>query len=506
MAAVVALEAVVALVVGERHVAAGAAGRPAAGAALDVGGESAAILEEHRLLAAGEYVGELVEQQAVEMGLALVALDGAQRVRNEHERRPSVAVALVERRQPVLAAQCVGVAFERGGGAAQHRAGLPQACHDDGHVAGVVARLRVGLLVACVVLLVDDDQLQVPQRQKERRAGADDQFPAVGARQAQVAFGAARERELRVVGRHAAAEDAFEPRDELRRDGDFGHEQQHVAAAGERLGDQVDVELGLARTGDAVQQHGAASGVEVAADRIEAALLGRCECRKLEPHAAAFDAPFAAGERDEALLLQCRQRRGVGLQEPSGHLAGRDAVAALGRSDGQERGVLARRPPREPLHEVVEPLLVVQRGVERRVELGAGAVFAVGELLFAVARRFDRLRQGEAHHLAQRAEVVVGHPLPQGALPCVEQRTVVEYPRDGLDAGEVGPPAVDAPDDARVDAPHPELHGHGLPLLHVETVGDGVGVGGLRQRQDDIGVTLHRAGQRSWVSLRNPSP
>ena len=67
------MEAVVALVVGERHVAAGAAGRPAAGAALDVGGESAAILEEHRLLAAGEYVGELVEQQAVEMGLALVA-------------------------------------------------------------------------------------------------------------------------------------------------------------------------------------------------------------------------------------------------------------------------------------------------------------------------------------------------------------------------------------------------------------------------------------------------
>ena len=51
-----ALEAVVALVVGERHVAAGAAGRPAAGAALDVGGESAAVLEEHRLLAAGEYI------------------------------------------------------------------------------------------------------------------------------------------------------------------------------------------------------------------------------------------------------------------------------------------------------------------------------------------------------------------------------------------------------------------------------------------------------------------
>lgn len=178
------------------------------------------------------------------------------------------------------------------------------------------------------------------------------------------------------------------------------------------------------------------------------------------------------------------------------------SAEAMARSAAYWRG----RPPREPLHEVVEPLLVVQRGVERRVELGAGAVFAVGELLFAVARRFDRLRQGEAHHLAQRAEVVVGHPLPQGALPRVEQRTVVEYPRDGLDAGEVGPPAVDAPDDARVDAPRPELHGHGLPLLHVETVGDGVGVGGLRQRQDDIGVTLHRAGQRSWVSLRNPSP
>ena len=91
-------------------------------------------------------------------------------------------------------------------------------------------------------------------------------------------------------------------------------------------------------------------------------------------------------------------------------------------------------------------------------------------------------------------------------LPLVEQRTVVENPRDGFDAGKVGPPVVDAPDDARVDAPLPELYGNGLPLRQFQTIGDGERIGGLRQRQDDIGVTLHRRDQWSWVSLRNPSP
>ena len=440
------------------------------------------------------------------MRLAFVALDGAQRVGDDDLRRPCVAVAFGEHRQPVFSAQRVGVAFERGGGAAQHRVRIPQPRHDDGCVAGVVTRLRVGLFVTRVVLLVHHDELQMPQRQKERRACADDQFPAVGTGEPQVVFGAARQREFRMVGRDAAAEDAFEPRDQLRRDGDFGHEQQHVAAAGERFGDQVDVQFGLARAGDAVQQHGAPSCRKMTVDRIEADLLGGCECRELKADAAAFDAAFAAGERDEALLLQRGERCGVGREQPAGNLVGRDAVAAAGRSDFEQCGVLTRRAAREPIHRFVEPLFVVQRNVELHVELGAGAVFAFGKFLLAVARRLDRLRQGEAHHLAQRAHVVVGHPLPQGALPCVEQRSVVENPRDGFDARKVGFPVVDTPDDARVDAPRAELYGNGLSFRRFETVGDGERVGGLRQRQDDIGVTLGRHRQWSWVSLRNPSP
>ena len=42
--------------------------------------------------------------------------------------------------------------------------------------------------------------------------------------------------------------------DELRREGDLGNQQQYVAAPRQHLGDQVDVDFGLARPGDALQQ------------------------------------------------------------------------------------------------------------------------------------------------------------------------------------------------------------------------------------------------------------
>ena len=70
------------------------------------------------------------------------------------------------------------------------------------------------------------------------------------------------------------------------------------------------------------------------------------------------------------------------------------------------------------------------------------------KLLLAVSARLHQRRQRHAHHLAQRAHVIIGDPLPETALPLVEQRRTVEHAGDGLDGLEIGAPVVQPPDDA----------------------------------------------------------
>ena len=94
-----------------------------------------------------------------------------------------------------------------------------------GAVAGVVARSRVALLVARVVLLVHDDQSEAAERQEERRTGPDDQLAARRTGQPQADLRAASGREFRVVGGNAAAEDTLQAFDKLCREGDFGDEK-----------------------------------------------------------------------------------------------------------------------------------------------------------------------------------------------------------------------------------------------------------------------------------------
>ena len=94
MAAVVADEFPPALVVGQRHVAVGAAGRPAALGTRDMGRKPAAVLEQHHLPAPVEGLADPVQQEFVEMGLALAAPGGAQGVGNEDFGRAGVAVTL----------------------------------------------------------------------------------------------------------------------------------------------------------------------------------------------------------------------------------------------------------------------------------------------------------------------------------------------------------------------------------------------------------------------------
>ena len=189
------------------------------------------------------------------MAAAFAALHGPQGVRDHNAGRPGIAVTLREIARPYLPKRALVQLSSDGGGAAQQGAASDQPGGGHGTVAGVVAGSRIGLLVTGVVLLVHDDQFQPFQGQKEGRPGPHDELAPSGPAQGQVGLRAPHVGQFRMVGRDAAAEDALQPLDELGREGDFGHQHQHVVARCQRLGNQMDVNFGLSGAGDAVQQH-----------------------------------------------------------------------------------------------------------------------------------------------------------------------------------------------------------------------------------------------------------
>ena len=502
VAAIVADEFPPALVVGQRDVAMGTAGRPAALGALDIGREAAAVLEQHYLLAPVEGLADLVQQEFVEMGLALAALGGPQGVGNEDLGRPGVAVTLREFRPAVLARRGVEPRFERRRGAAQQRAAPHEAGHHHGAVAGVVARRRLGLLVAGVVLLVDDNELQPFQRQEDRRADPDDELAPLGAVQPQVGLRAAAVGEFRMVGCDTAAEDALHARDELGREGDLGNQQQHVAAARQHFGDQVDVDFGLARAGDSLQQGRGFPGGKFPAQRIERRLLVGGELRQPECRAAALDGSFTLGADDQFLTFQSVQHGVVGPEQAAGHLARRDARLVAGRSQLQQRFVLFRSAPLELLARLVERRFIVKFPGQCNITFRPGPELVVGKLLLRVARRLHQRRQRHAHHLAHRTHVVRGDPLPERHLLRREQGCVVKNTVDGFDPFEIGLPVVDPPHDARIEFAGTELHRHGLPGRDRRPLGHGERIGRLRQRKDYVGIAEHQPLPIAW----NPLP
>ena len=128
-------------------------------------------------------------------------------------------------------------------------------------VAGVILD-AVLLLEAGLVRLVDDDQAEVRIGQEQGRAGADhDLRLAAGDRPPGAA--ALRRAEVRMPGDRLAAEARLEALEERLGQRDLGKQHERLPALPERLGDRLEIDLGLARAGDAVEQEGG----EALADR-----------------------------------------------------------------------------------------------------------------------------------------------------------------------------------------------------------------------------------------------
>jgi hypothetical protein len=137
-----------------------------------------------------------------------------------------VAGAMAQAQVRVAAGLRVVQRFQRRRGAAQHHRHAQCAGAHQGEIAGVVAD-AVLLLVAAVVLLVDDDMPGLRQRHEHRRARAHDhpRLPARGGQPDPRAFVVVQARMQRV---HRHAEALAEARQRLRGQADLRHQHQRL--------------------------------------------------------------------------------------------------------------------------------------------------------------------------------------------------------------------------------------------------------------------------------------
>ena len=145
---------------GERHVAMLAAGHPSALLALQHGGIAATVLEEYDLLAALQCLAGLDEQQGGEGPVHHLTVLQVAGVNHLYLRQLDALVSLLKRDQGVLAGLGVMPRLCAGGGSAQEHFGAVHPGQHDGRRASMVAGGRVLLLIAGLVLLVDDDQAE----------------------------------------------------------------------------------------------------------------------------------------------------------------------------------------------------------------------------------------------------------------------------------------------------------------------------------------------------------
>ena len=128
------------------------------------------------------------------------------------------------------------------------------------------------------MLLVDHDQPDVVERREHRRSRPD-AHARLAAAQPQPLVAALAPTEAGVEHRDDVAEPGLEPSHGLRRERDLGHQDDRGPPGRERGLDRLEVHLGLARAGHAVEQEpppGALIAAQSGQDRVQrVALLAR---------------------------------------------------------------------------------------------------------------------------------------------------------------------------------------------------------------------------------------
>ena len=289
-----------------------------------------------------------------------------------------------------------GLRARRRGAGDEHGAAVLGAVAGDG--AGVVGRVAL-LLVGGVVLLVDDDQAEVADRGEDGRARADADARLAAAQPPPLVVALAG-REGRVEDREAVAEAGAEAGDGLRGEADLGDEDDRAAAALQRRLDRGQVDLGLARAGDAVEQllaRRAGLAVERGDDRVDRAPAAR----------AAASGGSAGGARGRSRAGARRRRE----------LAGGDQ-AALARAGAASGG---RSRPRWPARRAdISPA---------RSASSTARCFDAEPLAAAQRRLAGGQDLGPQLDLGADRAAAAPVPVPGGSTSCRPREGVEQYSR-----------------------------------------------------------------------------
>ena len=160
----------------------------------------------------------------------------------------------------------------------------------DRHVARVIDDALL-LLVGALVLLIDDDEAEVGERQKERRARADNHGRLAACRRRPDAFALTLGQARMPFGR-PCPEARGEAVEKLRGQRDLRQEHKRLALLSQGFRDRLEIDFGLARSRHALEQSGRERALGDEADEIigRGALIGievrRAEVRVEGRHAA----------------------------------------------------------------------------------------------------------------------------------------------------------------------------------------------------------------------------
>ena len=167
------------------------------------------------------------------------------------------------------AAAIEGLSRRRGG--AQHERAAVAPRHLGRDLARMVARTRA-LLIAGLVLLVDDDETQVAERAKERRTRADDNAGRTAGDHIPLVQALA-SRKTRMEHGYRLAKARAEAADGLGRQRDLGHQHAGRTAGRQHALNRRKVNLGFAGAGDAVDKDHVSVGVQTGALNLRECLL-----------------------------------------------------------------------------------------------------------------------------------------------------------------------------------------------------------------------------------------
>ncbi len=356
----------------------------AAGPAQHQGRVAAAIEEQQALLAPPIGVGDRFHQRrrqpASRLGRMFAQVD---QVHVRQARRP----VPVGQAQPAIAAGLgVPQALQRGRGRGQHHLRALDLGPGHGQVASLIDE-AVLLLVRPIVLLVDHQQAQGLERQEQGRARAH-HYAAAALDHAFPDLPAAVGGHGRVPLGRLGAEALGEPGQHRLGQGDLGQQHQHLGGGllGQHPGHGLQIDLGLARAGDPVQQ----GDLEAAGAGHGRQGLQRGALAGIEPGAGT--AGIGLAERlgrggpmlGQAALVQ------QGLDHPGRDLGRGGQLAGAHRPDGGLQHPLARR-----------------RGAGGR---GAGG----GQLALGLGAGGAGAAQGDGQGLAWGVDGIARRPLHEG--------------------------------------------------------------------------------------------